>query len=71
VRRSSGGETTVVGSAEEIWTVGFYVQGGAGKRTEEEIVSHRISLRYSSAVGSGEDAQSLVSGVCTKEEEMI
>jgi hypothetical protein len=51
----------VVGSAKEIWTIGRYsrqedVQKG-------EIVSRRISLRYTSAIRSGEGVQSLASGM--------
>jgi hypothetical protein len=41
------------------------------ERTEEEIISHRISLRYPSAIGSGEDAWGLASGVSTQEERIL
>jgi hypothetical protein len=44
---------------KKIWTIGFHVQEGSGEAHTEEEISHRISLRYPSAIGSGEDDQSL------------
>jgi hypothetical protein len=66
--QSSGGSTTVVGSAEEEDLDHWFSRVGEAQEecTEEEIVSRRISLRYPSTVGPGEGTQSLASGVSAK-----
>ena len=55
---------------KEIWTVGFHVQGvAAGAQAQEEMIcTVRSRAKNPSAVGTGEDARSLVSGVCAQEE---
>ena len=55
---------------KEIWTIGFHIQGAAGgaQAHEEMICTVRSRAKNPSAVGTGEDAQILVSGVFAQEE---